>query len=450
MRILLIQSYLGRKELPVLPLGLAYLTRSLQEHEVSVIDPNVEADPFGSIREKLANFKPDAVGISLRNIDATMFKNNFYYYKMLAPTVELIKELMPNSCIIIGGAGFSLFAEEIMHRNLKIDFGVYLEAEDTFPELLKNLSNPGIVRGVYYRQNGKCLFSGLRELPDFKNALIPKWELLDLAKYQNSMGLGIQSKRGCCLTCAYCTYPFLTGKNMRLRPPDKVVDEIEMLNANKDKETPFLFADPVFNIPKWHAVEICKEMIKRDIKTKWSAYFSLKGMDEDFIRLAYEAGCRSFICSPDAYSDSSLSKLRKEVNKEEIKGVYQLVSQLRLKDATFDFSFFISAPGQHPMDFISLIWLKIKTNLNFTRRKFLHISLTFPRILPHTELYEISVREGIVSRETSLLPLDEKDLTFLFYRNPKNGLGEGIYMSLLKIKDVLKNLKNKSTADKQM
>lgn len=437
MRILLLQSYLGRKENPVFPLGLAYLSVYLNEHEVSILDPNIEDSPFDAIRSRLEGFKPEIIGISLRNVDTTLYRDQFYYYKTLPPTLDIIKELVPSAYIVIGGAAFSLYAESIMLQNPRIDFGVYLEAEESFPELLNHLSEPANVLGIYYRKNGLVLFSGKRSLFAFEKAFSPRRDLFDLSKYHNAIGLGVQSKRGCCLDCAYCTYPFLTGNTLRLRDPAGVVDEIEAINKNL--EAFILFADPVFNLPKQHAQAICQEIIKRGIKVKWSAYFSLKGMDEGFIKLAYAAGCRIFICSPDGYSKETLRLLKKEVSIKEVKDTLNLVRQLKLADANFDFSFFINPPGQNYLSFFVLIGLLIKINLFCSTKEFMHISVNIPRLEPHTELHKLAVKERMISGTDILLPADNEFLSSCFYHNPRMQLVTGIYKLLLKIKGVLKN-----------
>lgn len=435
MRVLLVQSYLGRKEKPLLPLGLAYVAGSLNGHEVSILDPNIGGDPFDSIRKKLISFKPEVIGISLRNIDTATYKDFFYYYKTLSPTVELIKEITPSSFIIIGGAAFSLYAEEIMRQNPKIDFGVYLEGEETFSELLNNLLNPAKVIGIYFRQDGKLLFNGPRQPFDFVNASTPRWDLIKLDEYSHPEGIGVQSKRGCCLNCAYCTYPFLTGRSLRLRPPKKVVEEI-MLLVNKHGVTHFVFSDTVFNLPKWHAVEICEEILRREIKVKWTAYFSLKEIDEDFIALAQKAGCYYFSFSPDGYSNESLKILRKEATKREIKHIYKLVK--KVKGTKFDFSFFINPPGQSYWSFIALLWLFLKTNI-LSFKKNTHITLNVPRLEPHTSLCERAIREGTLNLEKDLLPQCGDGMHTVFYHNPNIKLIERLFDFLVMLRKGRRN-----------
>ena len=144
MKVMLIQAYLGRKELPVFPLGLAMLAAVLPGHDVKIFDPNVSDDPYNDLKTSLAQFQPEVVGISLRNIDNQQGIDFFYYFKTMEPTLKIIKETCPQCAIAIGGAGYSMFADKIMRRLDKVDFGVYLEGEESFPELLDNLRSPEV------------------------------------------------------------------------------------------------------------------------------------------------------------------------------------------------------------------------------------------------------------------------------------------------------------------
>lgn len=436
MRVLLIQSWLGRKETPVFPLGLAYIAGSLRGHEVCILDPNISENPFLVMKRKIKDFRPEVVGISLRSIDTTVYKDIFYHYKTLEPTVEVIKTIAPYATVIIGGAAFSLFAEEIMQRVPRIDFGIYLEGEEAFPELLANLPNGAHrVKGIYYRKKGKVYYTGSRPFFNLEKPLKPRWDLFNLSEYRHPEGIGVQSKRGCALRCAYCTYPFLNGRTVRIRPSENVVDEIEELVIKYGLRY-FMFADPVFNLPKWHAEEICNDIIGRGIKVKWSAYFSEKNIDQDFIALAQRAGCYFFYFSPDGYSKRTLKMLRKEINKKDMKDAYNLVK--KVKGAKFDFNFFINSPGQDYLSFLALMWLLLKTNFVLQRKTFMHISVNVPRIEPHTDLYKIAMKAGSLRQDINLLPFLEKDLPSLYYHNPDIRLAEQFYKSLLKIKSLLR------------
>ena len=247
MKIALIQSYLGRREKPVYPLGLCYLASVIpEEHEVVLIDPNIYKDPYVDMENQLKKFSPNLIGISLRNIDSTMRRDPFLYYKTLKPTLDIFKRIAPDAKIIIGGSGFSMFANEIMERHHDIHIGVFREGEETFPELINNLDNLDSVKGLFIRKGNEVVYTGDRPLPEVKNFKSPRRDLLDLKPYLDEIDtIGVLTKRGCTLKCAYCTYPYLNGTEIRARNAKDVVDEIEEI-VNKYGVKDFIFVDPVF------------------------------------------------------------------------------------------------------------------------------------------------------------------------------------------------------------
>jgi radical SAM superfamily enzyme YgiQ (UPF0313 family) len=83
--------------------------------------------------------------------------------------------------------------------------------------------------------------------------------------------MGIETKRGCPYSCAYCVYPKLQGGRLRCRPPADVVDEMEALQKEFGVES-FHFTDPVLNIPHGHLEDICREILRRRLKVRWSGF----------------------------------------------------------------------------------------------------------------------------------------------------------------------------------
>ncbi len=419
MKIFLIQSYLGRREKPVYPVGLAYLSASLKGHEVQGYDPNVSADPYGELTARLKGFQPDIVGISLRNLDTTQYRDPFVYLQTLQPTLDVITRSAPGAKRIIGGAGFSIYAPGIMQRYPDLDFGVLLEAESSFPALLRNLDHPDNVPGVYFRENGELRLSAPAVLPDFEDLPSPDWDLFDFAPYKGQLDtIGVQAKRGCALKCAYCTYYYLNGCRYRLRSPQKVVAEIVEL-IEKYQIDHFIFLDSIFNIPEKHAREICEELIRRKVNVPWTGWFNEKAFNEDFYRLAKEAGCRYFSFSPDAYSDRSLKLLRKNLTVKDIRRVYKLAK--REKDAFFGYNFFVNPPGQTYADFVRLMffWLRVKITLHGHLYGF---GLGNIRVEPDSEMFRIACEDGVLTPDTDLLAVSSDELRRLFYTNPKTPL----------------------------
>jgi radical SAM superfamily enzyme YgiQ (UPF0313 family) len=398
----------------------------LSDHDVRVLDLNTESDPWVELERTVKELKPEIVGLSLRNIDNVIRTDLISFYEDFEMTVQKIRQISPKTKIIAGGAGFSMFAREIMVRNPDIDFGIVQEGEESLPELLRKLGSPEKVKGIFYRHNDEILFGGDRDMPEFKSLPFPRWELFDLSKYSNSQkayrhglhysfSMGVQSKRGCSLKCSYCNYPSLSGNKPRLRSAMSVVDEIQELKE-RFKIDSFSFVDSVFNAPLWHAEEICAEIIKRDLHVKWSAYYDIRFVNERFLVLANQAGCKNFEFSPDAYSKAALVALRKEISPTNIKETVMLFkNNADLRECNAAFYFFVSPPGETLIGLIRTIFFIRKINRMV---KNCRASVGWIKVLPGTEIYEIALRKNILRPDMPLLHEDLSDLEKLFYVDP--------------------------------
>lgn len=446
MKVLLVQSYLGQCDsFPVYPLGLAYIGTSLNHkgHEVEIFDPNVSTHPYDDLQKRVVSFSPDIVGISLRNIDNQHRVAPFYHYQYFQHTLKTIKESSPDVKIIVGGAGFSMFAEKIMERNPSIDFGIYLEGEENVPELLDNLNNPESVSGIYFRKNGKVTFSGFRPLPDFRNDPMPRRNFLDITPYLSHLeSLGIQTVRGCPLKCTYCNYPQLNGNRVRARDAKSVCDEIEYL-IKQYHINQFMFADGVFNAPLRHSEEICEEIIKRGLKVKWSAWMELKHIPKSFLLLAMKAGCVGITFSPDGISQNALDGLRKGLKERDIKDSFVLFTKDEdVKSLNVTYGMFINPPGETFLGLIKTIIFFIKGKLLLAGRGGTFIN--WIRLEPETKVFLEAIGKGEIPRNLDLLPDNQKELKKLFYSKSPLCHLDFLIITMLKSLNIFKLLLLKS------
>ena len=71
MRVLLISANTEQINMPVLPLGLAYVAAAIdgQGHTVKMLNLMTQTDTQKALYGTIADFNPEIIGISVRNID---------------------------------------------------------------------------------------------------------------------------------------------------------------------------------------------------------------------------------------------------------------------------------------------------------------------------------------------------------------------------------------------
>jgi anaerobic magnesium-protoporphyrin IX monomethyl ester cyclase len=436
MRVLLVQTYLGRGEPPVFPLGISYLASNLKDHDVHVIDQNIEDDPWGSLPAKINAVKPDIIGFSLRNIDTTQFRDPWLYFPALQKDVELARAAAPNTPMVVGGPGFSMWPYQVLDRLPEVSYGVHLEGEEIFPQLLDNLSNPASVKGVYYRENGKVMFTGAAPQPAFKD-VIPRRDIFAMDRYARLPdSIGVQTKRGCALHCLYCNYPYLNGSKERQRSPQSVVAEMRELKERYGIQA-FTFVDSIFNSEQDHAAAICEEIVRDGLKIQWSGYFTEKAMTEEFARLAIRAGCYGFWFSPDALCDKALKGMGKGLTTADVYRVREIVR--RTPDMIASYNFFMNPQKQTLGGFLRTVSFTFETKMMLKNR--VHgILLGAQRIEPQTPLHRLAINQGYLTKEDDLWADTPKELMHYFYGNPDTRYLDyalPIYKGLWQAKSVL-------------
>jgi radical SAM superfamily enzyme YgiQ (UPF0313 family) len=249
-------------------------------------------------------------------------------------------------------------------RELRPDFGISGEAEESFPQLLEAIASGsaeaatarrvaitslrkdglGRIPSLHYFAGGEVKsnpaasgFLDLDALPVPSRAAISP-------EYYASAGVeNVQTKRGCALRCDYCTYPTIEGRSVRKRDPVAIVDEmVERRDAGVGIEH-FFFVDSVFNIPPRHAKAICREMIDRGWSTPWTCYANPIGFDAELAELMAASACGGMEVGSDSGCDDILDKLRKGFRTDRIRVLNALSREHGVPDCH---TFLLGTPGE--------------------------------------------------------------------------------------------------------
>jgi len=98
------------------------------------------------IRNSIQDFRPDVIGISVRNIDDQNLPRPQF---LLAPVREIIASCrsLSDAPIILGGAGYSIFPESAL-RYLDADMGIQGEGEVVFPVVVDRIGKGAQVSDI--------------------------------------------------------------------------------------------------------------------------------------------------------------------------------------------------------------------------------------------------------------------------------------------------------------
>ena len=276
------------------PIGLEYVAEAaaLAGIDVTVLDLALCDDAAAALREHLSTCEPTLIGLSFRNVDDCFWPSAQWFVPDLADLVRRIREVN-DAPIVIGGVGFSVFAERIVEYT-GADFGIRGDGEAATISLYRQLQagrDFAQVEGLVWRREGR-IASNAPAWPG--ELLLPaRREMVDNVAYFTRGGqCGFETKRGCDRRCLYCADPLAKGPVPRSRRPAEVADEIESLPAQGIDV--LHTCDAEFNVPRSHAMAVCEELIRRSLgeKVRWYAYLAVTPFDADLAACDAKGGLR--------------------------------------------------------------------------------------------------------------------------------------------------------------
>ncbi len=404
MRVLLISANTETMTMPTLPLGLACVAAATRNagNEVALLNLMFEGDPKSGIRRSIVDFRPNLIGISVRNIDDQNMPHPRF---LLAPVREVIASCrsLSDVPIILGGAGYSIFPESAL-RYLGADMGIGGEGEVVFPLLVERIGKgaqvsdiPGISLpgqparvadvGAVREPPLRYFEKNLDDLPlPEPSTWIPPLAV------KRDLWVPVQSRRGCPLDCTFCSTGAIEGKSVRRRSPDRIVKWLAELRETGCRN--FNFVDNTFNLPPTYAKDLCRQVVQAELDLNLWCIIYPKWIDTDLVELMRQAGCRQISFGFESGSDRMLRSLDKRFNKKEVRAASKMFAQAGIERMGF---LLLGGPGEtkHSVeeslsfaDSLNLEALKITVGL---------------RIYPQTPLATTALSEGVIRTDEDLL-----------------------------------------------
>lgn len=298
------------------PLGLLSIGAVLEREgiPVEIVPADILGLSWSDIVRKIRADRPDIVGVTITT------ENRFQSFRL----VRLAKKARPEVLTILGGPHASMAAEDCLDHIPELDLVCRGEGEETMLEVCRRWTPGsgaavlGDVRGLVLRRDGRASANPPRPpIADLDTLPSPAFHLVPFEKYNFTLdvpgrgplrAISVMTSRGCPFACSFCATPINWGRHVRMRSPENVVREIELLKERYGIEAVF-FYDDTFNASPRRADAICDLMIARGLDVRFMCDVRLDIMSRELIEKMKRAGLYYLSYGLEAGSD----RVRKDI-----------------------------------------------------------------------------------------------------------------------------------------
>lgn len=391
MKVVLLNPYRERSDHVAPDLGLGYLAAWTRKagHEITIIDPNNAHMSRDELHAKLLKLAPDIVGIKVFTQDLSSARE----------TYRFVRAHMPEAILVAGGAHPSAVPEQVLHTLPEVDYAFKGEAEIGFTRFLDFLGGNcaiGDVPGLIWRDVSKVCINDQVFIQNLDELGTPAWDLIDPNDYSDTAetfrkafpAAPISITRGCPFPCTYCAGHIISGKPIRSRSIEHVLNEMQYLMTEFGVRE-FNIVDDNFTHNRAVVESFCQGIIDRG----WSIYWSgstgirLDSLDEKLLSLMRKSGCYSFYVGIESGSQRILDLMKKHLTLAKIRQGVQMINRSGIDVSGF---FIIGFPGETREDILDTI--SFAAELPLFKAHFFHFTA-----LPATEAYDSLVINGKIS-----------------------------------------------------
>jgi radical SAM superfamily enzyme YgiQ (UPF0313 family) len=202
--------------------------------------------------------------------------------------LKRVKAAHPHLKLVLGGPHPTESYLSLMGVSF-IDYVCRGEAEESFPALVRELlagraPAPGSIPGVYQYDRATETVSGVPasfiELDGFDSKQLLRYhfssdEFKQMRLYRGCHGTAgakywpVALVRGCPYDCSFCAAYQMSGKKLRYRKVEHVVDDLEFYLREYGRRH-FSFIDDAFTEHYEYVAELCREIERRGLQIYWT------------------------------------------------------------------------------------------------------------------------------------------------------------------------------------
>ncbi len=363
---------------PLALLSIAQFLLSESDHEVKIVDAQLDDLAYDVLEQKVRDWNPDVVGITAFTVQLVDVHK----------TIQAAKQAGV-ARVVVGGPHVNDFPQEC--RDLPgVDAVVKGEGQKPMLDLCNVWAAGEEAKGI----------PGVMAHPDdpvpendvyFSNDLdaypVLDRTLIEYERYYDVMGDGgifttMISSRGCPYRCTFCNTP---RHRYRVASPARVCDEIAHCIELGIRE--IYFVDDTFNITNQRVHELCDEILRRKLEFSWTVRFRVKGVDRPLLEKMKAAGCSRIQLGVEQGTEEGLLRLKKDVTSREIEHAFKLCREVGIHTVAY---FMIGTPTERSReDVYDTIRYSIKLDPDFVMYNIL-------TPFPGTTLYDEGLRDGVL------------------------------------------------------
>lgn len=177
------------------------------------------------------------------------------------------------------------------------------------------------VKGLVWRRKGEVTFNVDRPfIANLDGLPLPRHDMLPLEAYRIPMLKGpysfIVTSRGCTGGCRFCIKHVSYQYSIRLRSPENIMAEIEML-CDLGVRNIHMYADS-FTVSRDQVMGLCRLIIESGIKIKWTCNSRVDYVDEEMLQTMARAGCWTISWGIESGNEQILRRVRKGTDPQKV------------------------------------------------------------------------------------------------------------------------------------
>lgn len=382
------------------PINLCLVAAMIEsDYEISIVDANIEDLSEEQLSHKIAEYKPQLVGITLLTSE----------YAEVAHIAAKVVKMTDSSIITVLGGIYATQAPDQAGADRNIDYLVIGEGEYTFPKLLDYIQGRQVLpkSGIGYWRGGRRVNQCKAPFIFDLDALpLPAYHLVDYGRYTTKLQrISVDSprllpysrvltSRGCGIGCTFCEIESLSGKAFRARSVDHVIAEMKFLKEKYGIRA-IIFDDDNMYISRSRTKELCKAMIEHKLDLRWNAIaVPVFYLNDEILELMRESGCEYI----DMAIESGVERVLKEIVNKPVNLNYakRMVDKAKSLGIDVNTHFIIGFPGE--------TWDEIRATIKYAE----DIQADYTKFfiyqpLPNTPLYKKALEEGWVDASVNVI-----------------------------------------------